>query len=43
MKYLEPTRQYADIVVGEETDIAADVLAARIAQTGIRMAETHFF
>jgi uridine kinase len=29
-EFLEPTRQYADIVVGEETDIAADVLAARI-------------
>jgi uridine kinase len=28
--YLEPTRKYADIVVGEETDIAADVLTARI-------------
>lgn len=31
-EYLEPTRQYADIIVGEETDIAADVLAARIRQ-----------
>lgn len=29
-EYLEPTRQYADIAVGEETDIAAQVLAARI-------------
>ncbi len=29
-EYLEPTRQYADLVVGEETDIAAEVLAARI-------------
>jgi uridine kinase len=29
-EFLEPTRQYADLVVGEETDIAADVLAARI-------------
>lgn len=28
--YLEPTRQFADLVVGEETDIAADVLAARV-------------
>jgi len=28
--YLEPTRKYADIVVGEETDIAAEVLSARI-------------
>ncbi len=29
-EYLEPTRQYADVVVGEETDIAAEVVAARI-------------
>ncbi|MDR3608904.1 MAG: uridine kinase [Oligoflexia bacterium] len=31
-EYLEPTRQYADIVVGEETDIAANVIAARVRQ-----------
>jgi uridine kinase len=31
-EYLEPTRQYADVIVGEESDIAADVIAARIAQ-----------
>lgn len=31
-EYLEPTKQYADIVVGEETDIAAEVIAARIRQ-----------
>ncbi|MGK5085552.1 uridine kinase [Bdellovibrionota bacterium FG-1] len=31
-EYLEPTRQYADLVVGDETDIAADVLAARVQQ-----------
>jgi uridine kinase len=31
-EYLEPTRQYADLIVGEETDIAADVLAARVKQ-----------
>lgn len=29
-EFLEPTRQYADIAVGEETDIAAEVLAARV-------------
>jgi uridine kinase len=29
-EFLEPTRQYADLIVGDETDIAADVLAARI-------------
>lgn len=31
-EFLEPTRQYADVAVGEETDIAADVVAARIRQ-----------
>jgi uridine kinase len=30
--YLEPTRQYADIIVGEETDTAASMLAAMIKQ-----------
>lgn len=29
-EFLEPTRSYADITVGEETDIAAEVIAARI-------------
>ena len=32
-EFLEPTKQYADIVVGEETDIAAEILAARINET----------
>lgn len=31
-EFLEPTRQYADLVVGEETDLAADTLAARLIQ-----------
>lgn len=30
--YLDPTKQYADVVVGEETDLAADLLAAMIRQ-----------
>ena len=30
--YLEPTRQYADIIVGEETDKAAGLLSATIKQ-----------
>lgn len=30
LQYLEPTRQFADLIVGEETDIAADVIAAKI-------------
>ena len=30
--YLEPTKQYADIIVGEETDTAAEVLSAMIKQ-----------
>ncbi len=29
-EFLEPTRQFADIVVGEETDVAAAVIAARV-------------
>ena len=28
--HLEPTKQYADLIVGEETDVAADVIAARL-------------
>jgi uridine kinase len=28
--YLEPTRKYADMIVGEESDVAADILAARV-------------
>jgi uridine kinase len=28
--FLEPTQQYADLIVGEETDLAADVMAARV-------------
>jgi uridine kinase len=29
-KYLDPQRQYADFVVGEETDVASLILAARL-------------
>ena len=29
-EYLDPTKAYADLVVGEETDIAADILAAKV-------------
>jgi uridine kinase len=28
--YLEPTRKYADLIVGEESEVAADILAARV-------------
>ena len=31
-KYLEPQKAYADLVVGEETDIASKVIAAKIRQ-----------
>ncbi|MCM2349619.1 MAG: uridine kinase [Bacteriovoracaceae bacterium] len=31
-KYLDPQKQYADFTVGEETDVAALILAARIKQ-----------
>ncbi|MCM2276915.1 MAG: uridine kinase [Oligoflexia bacterium] len=37
-EFLEPTRQYADLAVGEETDIAADTVAARVAQITSRLA-----
>lgn len=29
-KFLEPQKQFADFIVGEETDIAAEILAAKI-------------
>lgn len=29
-EYLEPTSQYADLIVGEESELAAEVIAARI-------------
>lgn len=31
-EFLEPTRAYADLAIGEETDIAADVVSARVCQ-----------
>lgn len=31
-KYLDPQRQFADFIVGEETDIAAGILAAKVSQ-----------
>ena len=31
-KYLDPQRQYADFIVGEETDIAASILAAKVSE-----------
>ncbi len=41
-EFLEPTRQYADIAVGEETDVAAEVIAARVrhAMTAERKSRT---
>jgi uridine kinase len=38
-EFLDPTRQYADLIVGEETDIAADVLAARVREMTLREAQ----
>ncbi|MBL7716907.1 MAG: uridine kinase [Bdellovibrionales bacterium] len=34
-EFLEPTKQYADIVVGEETDIAAEVISARVKELAL--------
>lgn len=31
-EYLEPTSAFADLVVGEETDIAAEIIAARVSE-----------
>jgi uridine kinase len=31
-KYLDPQRQYANFIVGEETDVAASILAAKVNQ-----------
>ena len=31
-EFLESTRQFADLIVGEETDVAADAIAARVKQ-----------
>ncbi|MFG1500475.1 uridine kinase [Halobacteriovorax sp. XZX-3] len=31
-KFLAPQRQYADFIVGEETDVASEILAARLLQ-----------
>ncbi len=31
-EFLESTRQYADLIVGEETDLASEVIAARVQQ-----------
>lgn len=39
-EFLEPTRQYANLIVGEETDVAARVLAAQVAEMAIRAAQT---
>ncbi len=39
-EFLEPTRQYADLVVGEETDIAAEVVAARVNETTSRLTQS---
>jgi uridine kinase len=30
LKYLDPQRQFADFIVGEETDVASSILAAKI-------------
>ena len=40
-EYLEPTRQYADLIVGNETDIAAEVVAARLQEAILRQLKEH--
>ena len=39
-KYLDPQTQYADFTVGEETDVAALILAARIKEFVMRETQT---
>jgi uridine kinase len=39
-KYLDPQKQYADFTVGEETDVAALILAARIKEFVMRETQT---
>ncbi len=38
-EFLEPTRSYADLIVGEETDIGAEVIAARVREQVLRTAQ----
>jgi uridine kinase len=38
-KYLDPQRQYADFTVGEETDVASQILSARIKELLHRKSE----
>jgi uridine kinase len=38
-EFLEPTRSYADLIVGEETDIGAEVIAARVREQVLRAAQ----
>jgi uridine kinase len=35
-RFLEPTQEFADVSVGEETDAAAEVVAARVAEMAVR-------
>ncbi len=35
-EFLEPTHQFADLIVGQDTDVAAEVIAARLAQFASR-------
>ena len=35
-EFLEPTQSYADLSVGEETDIAADIVAAKVRENALQ-------
>ena len=41
LKYLEPQKNYADLVIGSETDIACDVITARIQQASTTHKSDH--
>jgi uridine kinase len=42
-KYLDPQRQFADFTVGEETDVASEILAARIKELLNQSIESNAF
>lgn len=42
-KYLSPQRQFADFIVGEETDVAADILGAKAKELEVSDGESYQF
>jgi len=42
-KFLDPQKQYADFIVGEETDIASDILSAKINELTVARESAHTY